>query len=154
MQSHMELTVILKNSTALSKFQVGAASKQQNSDPVQHRRSRFIEGAQLRVEALEAELANRPFVRTGVRKDKESGQPVERTLRVKKWWSKDGNRFLVVLRYGASALFSEAIIAPTIEDVISVFDGVIEAAKAGELDAQLASVKRGKKGAAGKVERR
>ena len=150
----MELAVILKKSSALSKFQVGAATKQQNSDPVQHRRSRFIEGVQLQVEALEAELANRPFVRTGVRKDKESGQPVERTLRFKKWWSKDGNRFLVVLRYGASALFSEAIIAPTIEDVITVFDGVIEAAKAGDLDAQLASVKRGKKGGAGKTQRR
>ena len=97
---------------------------------------------------------NRPFVRTGVRKDKDTGQPVERALRFKKWWSKDGNRYVVVLRYGASALFSEAIIAPTIEDVITVFDGVIEAAKAGDLDPQLGSIKRGKKGAAGKVQRR
>ena len=150
----MDLAVILKKSNALSKFQVGAATKQQNADPVQHRRSRFIEGVQLQVEALEAELANRPFVRTGVRKDKDTGQPVERALRFKKWWSKDGNRYVVVLRYGASALFSEAIIAPTIEDVITVFDGVIEAAKAGDLDPQLGSIKRGKKGAAGKVQRR
>ncbi|MEI6558085.1 MAG: hypothetical protein WCO00_06730 [Rhodospirillaceae bacterium] len=141
----MELAVILKKSTALSKFQVGATPKQQNADPVQHRRGRFIEGVQHQIEALEAELANRPFVRSGVRKDKESGQPVERALKFKKWWSKDGNRYVVVLRYGASALFPEAIIAPTVEDVITVLDGVIEAAKAGDLDAQLATIKRSKK---------
>ena len=141
----MELAVILKKSSALNKFQVGAVTKPQNADPVLHRRGRFVEGVQHQIEALEAELANRPYVRTGVRKDKESGQPVERALKFKKWWSKDGNRFVVVLRYGASALFPEAIIAPTVEDVITVLDGVIEAAKSGDLDSQLGSIKRGKK---------
>ncbi len=141
----MELAVILKKSTALSKFQVGATPKQQNADPVQHRRGRFIESVQHQIEALEAELANRAYVRTGVRKDKESGQVVERALKFKKWWSKDGNRYVVVLRYGAAALFAEGIIAPTIEDVISVFDGVIEAAKNGDIDAQLSTIKRSKK---------
>ena len=141
----MELAVILKKSSALSKFQVGATPKQQNADPVLHRRGRFIEGVQHQIEALESELANRPFVRTGIRKDKETGQPVERALKFKRWWAKDGNRYVVVLRYGASALFPEAIIAPTVEDVITVLDGVIEAAKSGDLDAQLSTIKRGKK---------
>ena len=141
----MELAAILKKNGALSKFQVGAAVKHQNVDPVLHRRGRFVEAAQHQLEALEADLANKPFVRFGVRKDKETGQPVERSLKFKRWWTKDGNRYVVVLRYGASALFPEGIIAPTIEDVISVFDGVIEAAKAGDLDAQLSTIKRGKK---------
>ena len=140
----MELAAILKKSSVLSKFQIGAATKQQN--PIMHRRDRFVTGVHLQIEAIEAELANRPFIRTGVRKDKESGVLIERSLRFKKWWSKDGNRYVVMLRYGASALFAEAIIASSIEDVITVLNGVVEAAKSGDLDAQLSSMNRSKKG--------
>ncbi len=138
----MELAEILKKSKALARFQVSAVTKK-NTDPVLRRRARFVEAVGRQLEALEAELAGKPYLRYGVRKVKETGEVIERPLRFKKWWTRDGDRFVVVLRYGTAPLFKDAIIAPTIEDVISIFDGVIEAARGGDIDGQLVAFKRG-----------
>ena len=141
----MELSELLKKSAALAKFQVSAVIKQQHDNPVMHQREKFIEAINTQLEALEAEVAGKPFIKTGKRKDKETGEVGEKQLRFKKWYSKNGSRYVIVLRYGASPLFKEGIIAPTLDDVHKVLDGMIDAAKAGHLDSQFANFMRGKR---------
>ena len=140
------LSDILKKSATLSMFTaVSAVNKQSAADPIQHKRGKFIEAATHQIEAIEAEMSGKPYIRTGQRKDKETGEKVDKQLRFKKWWLKDGNRFIVQFRYGASALFDQGLVAATIEDVLKIMDGIIEAARAGDLDSQLTNFKRGKR---------
>ena len=140
------LSDIIKKNAALSKFTaVAAVNRQANQDPIIHQREKFAEAVSHQIEALEAELSGKPYIRTGMRKDKETGEKVDKQLRFKKWWQKDGNRFIVQFRYGASPLFDQGLVAATLDDVHKILDGIIEASRAGDLDSQFANFKRGKR---------
>ncbi len=124
----MELADLIKKSAPLAKFQVGAFNKVNPADKAAAQRDRFTQAVQLQLDALECEQTNKPFVHKGIRKVQETGEVVEKVLRFRKWWRKDGNRYIVTLRYGASPLFKDSVVAPTLDDVLTILDGIIDVA--------------------------
>ena len=140
----MGLADITKKSGSLCAFQVVSVTKQPG-DPISRQRRKFCDGVRLQIAAFSAELSGRPFIHTGLRKTKDSGEVEEKPIRLKKWWRKDGNRYLIVLRYGARTLFNEAIVASSQVEVHRVLEGTIDTCMAGHFDKVLQSVNRAKR---------
>ena len=140
----MNLAEVMKRTGSLSKFQTSKLPKRHTEDPILRRREKFTEAINNQLTALECELNNKPYVHSGKRRIKETGAVVEREMRFRRWWVKDGNRYLIVLRYGVSVLFEDAIIAQSLDEVVSVLDALIDATKSGHLDTQFAAIKRAK----------
>ena len=137
----MNLSEIMRASPCLSSFKITAVPKQV-VDPTLRQREKFSDALQLQIEALDCEVTGKKFAYTAMNRVKESGEVVERTMRFKRWWRKDGNRYLVVLRYGARALFKDAIIANSTDEVNKILEGMVDACKAGYLDKSLQAVRR------------
>ncbi len=118
------------------------------ADAAQRARSKLIAAAHEQKQSVEAALKNEPFKVTR----KVGGETKDRRFRP--WWFKQGKTYYSELRYGTSALVinnGTAIEAgDKLDDLIGVYDLVIEAVGHGELDEQLvqAAAQRGKRGAA------
>ncbi|MEI6558386.1 MAG: hypothetical protein WCO00_08240 [Rhodospirillaceae bacterium] len=140
----MGLADIMKKSGVLAAFPVVSVTKQPG-DPISRQRRKFCDGVRIQIAALSAELSGRQFVHIGLRKTKDSGEVEEKPIRLKKWWRKEGNRYLVVLRYGARTLFNEAIVAGSQVELHKVLEGIIETCMAGHFDKVLQSVNRVKR---------
>ncbi len=132
--------------SALKSLNITALPKLSNNDPIIKRRVKLL--AQLKQQLA---LANDPmFIMTTQKwrkQDDGSKQLVERQKRVKKWWMTDmmGNCFFTV-RYGSRLLeFEKGKSAITVGDknnLVAVIEAVIEAVRAGELDAALGGIQR------------
>jgi hypothetical protein len=131
---------------ALKSLNIVALPKLSNSDPAMKRRAKLL--VQLE---QQLELAKDPsfVVLTHKWRKQEDGskQLVEKQKRVKKWWVVDmmGNCFFTV-RYGSKLLEFEkgksAINVGDKEQLVAVIEAVIDAVRAGELDAVLGGVQR------------
>lgn len=142
MEFEMSLSDIMKKTTSLARFQVSANAKKER-DPILHQREKFTEAVNNQLDALEAEVCGKHYVKTVIRKHKETGEVVNKDIRFKKWYQNDGNRYLIVLRYGSRPLFQDGIIALTLDDVKHVLEGLIEAASAGHFDSEFQRFRRG-----------
>ena len=137
----MNLSEIMRASAALSVFKITAVPRQ-IVDPTHRQREKFCDAVQLQIEALDCEVTGKKFTYTAMKRVKESGVVVERTMRFKRWWRKDGNRYLVIFRYGARALFKDAVVANSTDEVTKIFEGMVDACKAGYLDKAFQAVRR------------
>jgi hypothetical protein len=132
--------------TALDTLNLVAMPKIGMRDPKQQRRNKLV--TQLE---QQRSLATDPnFVvprQKWVKQEKGDKQLVNSPKRVKRWWTEDveGNCFLVV-RYGSKPLAlaagKHAIAVGAKDKLVEVIDVVIAAAKAGELDEQLAALQK------------
>ncbi len=115
-------------------------------DPKQQRRSKLV--AQLEQQRMLALDPNFVVARhKWVKGENGDKQLVSVPKRVKRWWNEDGagNRFFVV-RYGsrplALAAGKHAIAVGAKEKLVEVIDVVIDAARKGDLDEQLAAIQK------------
>ena len=109
-------------------------------DPVERTRKKMIGGIETMKKYVEREINGEPLVAEDERKETEEGG---RNSGPRLWYQKQGGKYLSVIRYGVRSL--ELVPGKTtlecgtkLEDVRKVYDQVIDAVKAGELDAQLA----------------
>lgn len=119
------------------------------NDRTTHVRSKFVDGANVQLEALKAEVESRPFKLTKEHREKneETGEVVkrEKEVRFSVWWTKGVKGYSVEPRYGSkriqlSAMGSIIQTGDKLSDVKAVLELLIEAAKAGELDTALLAV--------------
>ncbi|WP_156474459.1 hypothetical protein [Gluconobacter albidus] len=131
--------------TALSKLTFVATVDTMN-DRAPHVRKRFVEGVEVQLQALQAEVENKPFklMRERREKDEATGETskFEKAVRFATWWEKGNNAYFVSPRYGSKKIqLSEGGAAiktgPKLDDVKAVLELLIQAAKAGELDKPL-----------------
>ena len=134
--------------TVLSKLQFVKEVEAEN-DRAPHVRKRFVEGVNTQLEALAAEVENKPFTLTRERreKDEETGETTkyEKAVRFSVWWTKGPKGYSVEPRYGSKKIqLSDAgsVIktGPKLDDVKAVLELLIQAANAGELDKPLLEV--------------
>lgn len=156
------------SSTAiLSSLQFGNASPPAmaaaQQDPVLRRRDRFVASIRLQQDILKAEMEGRTY--SAMRKhyvivkgaDGEPVMPIQKKLveepssKFRKWYFLSGDTYSVLPRYSVRVV--EIVKGqPTIvcgkkpADVAKVFETLISATKAGELDKVLAAVKLGGRG--------
>ena len=126
------------------------AVPKRTNDPLIQRRLKLI--TQLEQQRALAEDPNMVITQMRMRKMEDgSKRLIERQKRVKRWWSEDAARNVVlVIKYGSRIVECEkgraAIAVGDKSNLIPTLDAVIAAANAGELDAQLeAVVRQGKK---------
>jgi len=124
-----------------------AVPKHTAKDPVQSRRNKLI--AQLEQQRELARDENYVVRRQRWAKQADgSKQLVEHAKRVKRWWRTDGSGGIYLLvRYGNRLLELDkgkaAIAVGAKDNLVGVFDAVIAAVRAGELDVVLADTQRG-----------
>lgn len=124
------------------------------ADPVQRAREKMIATLAEQKQMVEAKIAGQAFTPTHmVRRKNAEGQrvEVEAPKRVRQGWFTDGNgRVFFAIRYAGKpiefAKDKNAIEAGELAALPKIIDTLIEAVRAGELDAQLtaAAVERGK----------
>lgn len=116
------------------------------NDRTAHVRDKFVDGVNVQLKALTAEVESRPFKLTKERREKneETGEMVktEKEVRFSVWWTKGVKGYSVEPRYGSkriqlSDMGSIIQTGDKLSDVKAVLELLIEAAKAGELDSQL-----------------
>lgn len=116
------------------------------NDRTAHARSKFVDGVNVQLKALTAEVESRPFKLTKERREKneETGEMVktEKEVRFSVWWTKGVKGYSVEPRYGSkriqlSDMGSIIQTGDKLSDVKAVLELLIEAAKAGELDTSL-----------------
>ncbi|MBB2164045.1 hypothetical protein HLH26_05735 [Gluconacetobacter sp. 1b LMG 1731] len=130
--------------SALSKLTF-VAEVEAEHDRAPHVRKRFVEGVEVQLQALQAEVENKPFTLTRERREKdEAGETVkfDKAVRFSTWWTKGPKGYSVEPRYGSKKIqLSDAgsIIktGPKLDDVKAVLELLIQAANAGELDKPL-----------------
>lgn len=118
-----------------------------NSDPIQRARDKVVDALTEQKAMAEAKLAGQHYAPTHkVWRKNETGQraQVEAPKRVRQGWFQDAYRKVFFgLRYAGKAIeFAKdknAIEVGQLETLPSVLDTLIEAVRAGELDAQLAA---------------
>lgn len=117
-----------------------------NRDPKQQRRNKLV----TQLEQQRSLALDPNFVvprQKWVKQENGDKQLVSSPKRVKRWWKEDGsgNCFLVV-RYGSKPLAlaagKHAIAVGAKDKLVEVIDMVIAAAKAGELDEQVAAMQK------------
>ena len=133
--------------TTLNTLNLVAMPKIGMRDPKQQRRNKLV--TQLE---QQRSLATDPnFVvprQKWVKGENGDKQLVNSPKRVKRWWTEDGdgNCFLIV-RYGSKPLAlaagKHAVAVGAKDKLVEVINTVIEAAKAGELDEQMAATQKG-----------
>jgi hypothetical protein len=131
---------------ALKALNIVALPKLSNSDPAMKRRVKLLTQLEQQLE-----LAKNPsfvVVTQKWRKGEDGGKRlVEKQKRVKKWWVVDmmGNCFFTV-RYGSKLLELDkgksAINVGDKDNLVAVIEAVMEAIRAGELDALLGGIQR------------
>lgn len=112
-----------------------------NNDPLIIKRERMVS----RLEDQKKLLADPSFVRHVKRWErKENGEKVliEKPLRTSKWWQPEQNgTYLLTVKVGSKRIEFEkgkaAIVVPSMDKLPTVFDTLIKAIRAGELDEQL-----------------
>lgn len=131
--------------TILSKLTFTKEVKEKN-DRTPHVRTKFVEGVNVQLAALQAEIEGTPFKLTKERREKneETGEVVkaEKEIRFSVWWTKGVKGYAVEPRYGSkrvqlSVMGSIIQTGDKLSDVKAVLELLIEAAKTGELDTQL-----------------
>lgn len=119
------------------------------NDRTAHVRSKFVEGVNVQLAALQAEIEGKPFKLTKERREKneETGEvtKTEKEVRFSVWWTKGVKGYAVEPRYGSkriqlSVMGSIIQTGDKLTDVKAVLELLIEAAKAGELDKPLLAV--------------
>ncbi len=119
------------------------------NDRTTHVRSKFVDGANVQLEALKAEVEGKFFKLTKEHREKneETGEVVkrEKEVRFSAWWTKGVKGYSVEPRYGnqriqLSVMGSIIQTGDKLSDVKAVLELLIEAAKAGELDKALLAV--------------
>lgn len=115
--------------------------------PQEQRRVKLITKLEEQLALAEAEAAGRKHVvikQAWTRDNDGNKTRVEREKRIKAWWWKDGDGLAMVVRYGAKPLeLAKGKRALRVENVAAVpatIRTLIEAAKAGELDAAMDGV--------------
>ena len=112
-----------------------------NNDPLLIKRERMVS----RLEDQKKLLADPNFVRRAKRwHRKDDGEKVliEKALRTQKWWQPDqSGGYLLTVKVGSKRIEFEkgkaAIVVPTLDKLPGVFDTLIKAVRAGELDEQI-----------------
>ncbi|MBF0892751.1 hypothetical protein HKD28_15270 [Gluconobacter sp. LMG 1744] len=131
--------------TALSKLTF-VSEVEAEHDRAPHVRKRFVEGVEVQLQALQAEVEGKPFklMRERREKDEATGETnkFEKAVRFATWWTKGPKGYSVEPRYGSKKIqLSDAgsVIktGPKLDDVKAVLELLIVAAKAGELDKPL-----------------
>lgn len=119
------------------------------NDRTAHVRSKFVDGVNVQLEALTAEVESRPFKLTKERREKneETGEvtKTEKEVRFSVWWTKGVKGYSVEPRYGSkriqlSVMGSIIQTGDKLSDVKAVLELLIQAANAGELDKPLLAV--------------
>lgn len=131
--------------TVLSKLTFTKEVEAKN-DRTPHVRTKFVEGVNVQLAALQAEIEGKPFKLTKERREKneETGEvtKTEKEVRFSVWWTKGVKGYAVEPRYGSkriqlSVMGSIIQTGDKLTDVKAVLELLIEAANAGELDNQL-----------------
>lgn len=119
------------------------------NDRTAHVRSKFVDGVNVQLEALTAEVEGKPFKLTKEHREKneETGEvtKTEKEVRFSVWWTKGVKGYSVEPRYGSkriqlSVMGSIIQTGDKLSDVKDVLELLIEAANAGELDKALLAV--------------
>jgi hypothetical protein len=120
------------------------ANKPNNADPTLIRRQRFIDRLEDQRQ-LAKDPTYAPMVRRWKKDENGVRQPIDSYRRVKPWWRQDATGSLVlVLKKGLKTLELEkgkaGILVGSTDRLEGVFDTLIAAAKAGEMDSALGAV--------------
>ncbi|MCP1243839.1 hypothetical protein GOB86_13585 [Acetobacter lambici] len=119
------------------------------NDRTAHVRSKFVDGVNVQLEALTAEVEGKPFKLTKEHREKneETGEvtKIEKEVRFSVWWTKGVKGYSVEPRYGSkriqlSVMGSIIQTGEKLSDVKAVLELLIQAANAGELDKPLLEV--------------
>ena len=136
--------------SVLSKFKLVSATQDRQS-PALTRRNKLTGKLQFQIAAAKAAIAGGSYVarRAKFVKDEESGErkQVEMSTRVRPWWWKsESGKLMLTVRYGAKSLElakgKNAIELSSMPEVVSALETLLEAANAGELDAQIEQASR------------
>lgn len=131
--------------SVLSKFKLVSATQHRHSAEVL-RRNKLTGKLQHQIAAAKAEIAGNTYAakRAKFVKDADSGErkQVEMSTRVRPWWWKsESGKLMLAVRYGAKPLElakgKNAIELGGLPEVVSALETLLEAANAGELDAQI-----------------
>ena len=116
------------------------------NDRTAHVRSKFVDGVNVQLAALQAEIEGKAFKLTKERREKneETGEvtKAEKEIRFSVWWTKGVKGYAVEPRYGSkriqlSVMGSIIQTGDKLTDVKAVLELLREAAKAGKLDNQI-----------------
>jgi len=145
----------------LSKLTISNATREISINPIIGRRAKLLEKLDEQLAVAQALLAGEPYNAT--RKvwvaDKDGNKRhVDREKRVNVWyWNDISGKFWFELRYGAQKLElakgKHAIEVGAKDRLVTVIETVIEAVRAGELDAALTAASAAKAGKKAKADR-
>ena len=127
--------------TPLIKFQFQTIKRKSSGDPIHNRRSKLIQAIEEQKQVLEKHQQG--DIHT-VRRDKwmrnELGEDVlvQRQKRVRPWFFEQGGVYYLQVRYGARVIAvdgkNNAISVRSLDELLPIYDTLIEVAKAGALD--------------------
>ena len=128
----------------LGKLQITALKQRSKQSPAEHRRSNLIQKLTEQMELAKAQAEGKPFVvvKSGWARDEAGNkQRIQKEKTVRPWWWNDGPSLSLVIRYGARPLElskgKRAITVANLASIPSTLSTVIDAVKAGELDAAI-----------------
>lgn len=131
----------------MSKLTITQLKRPAKASPAEQRRAKLIAKLGEQLELARAAVEGRSYTVTKQAwgKDAEGNRVrVQREKRVAQWWWKDGDLINMVVRYGAKpvelAKGKKALSVPNLTVLPDVIGTVIEAVKAGELDAAIEAV--------------
>jgi len=134
--------------TALSKFKLVVAKRQQKFNPVAFRRQKLCTKLAEQLAMAKAKKEGKSFIATRMKKviDEETGleKVIEVAKRTKEWYWVENNKVQLQVMYGTKPLTFNAKGANTIEvnsgdELINTLEVLMEATNAGELDDALES---------------
>ena len=121
----------------LTKLQFKTVTRIAERDPIHERRAKFVGAAEEQRQVIAAQLKGETYTKAG----KAKGGEAVKAKTVRPWFFQKDTGWYLQARYGARVLLidgkSNAIFAAKLADVDAALTALIEAAKAGELDAVL-----------------